>query len=158
MADHDGTLTSACRCGLYLPRRLPLAEMYFRLSYDIQMSEEIRNAPIVVPRSIVYGIVLNGIIGFGSNIAVLFCLGDPNNLLDTQYFYPFIKIILQATDSIGGSAVMVVIIILVDLGLCVSIMAAASRMLWSFARDRGVPGWRHLSKVILVSSKSRLSF
>ena len=111
------------------------------------MSEEIKNATVVVPRSIVFGLIMNGSIGFGIIIAVLFCIGDPNAIANTSYQYPFIAIFVQATKSKGGSAVMVALILLVGLGLDIGIMAAASRMLWSFARDKGVPGWRHISKV-----------
>ena len=111
------------------------------------MSEEIKNATVVVPRSIVFGLIMNGAIGFGIVIATLFCLGDPNTISDTSFSYPFIAIFVQATKSKGGSAAMVALILLVGLGLDIGIMAAASRMLWSFARDQGVPGWRYISKV-----------
>ena len=111
------------------------------------MSEEIKNATVVVPRSIVFGLIMNGSIGFGIIIATLFCIGDPTTIANTSYQYPFIAIFVQATKSKGGSAVMVALILLVGLGLDIGIMAAASRMLWSFARDKGVPGWRHISKV-----------
>ena len=117
------------------------------------MSEEIKNASTVVPRSIVYGLIMNGAIGFGSVIAVLFCIGDPDAISNSKFTtYPFIAIFEQATRSKGGSAVMVALILLVGLGLDIGIMAAASRMLWSFARDRGVPGWRYISKVCMPPS------
>ena len=111
------------------------------------MSEEIKNATVVIPRSIVYGLIMNGTIGFGTVVATLFCIGDPTAILSTSFDYPFIAIFVQATQSVGGSAVMVALILLVGLGLNIGTMAAASRMLWSFARDRGVPGWRRISKV-----------
>ena len=74
-------------------------------------------------------------------------MGDVNKALTTDYVYPFIEVLMQATNSRSGSAVIVAVIILVDFALVVGVVAAASRMLWSFARDRGVPGWRHISKV-----------
>lgn len=111
------------------------------------MSEEIKNATTVVPRSIVYGLLVNGSIGFATLIATLFCIGDLDAITGTDFTYPFIAIYVQATQSKGGSAAMVALILLVGLGLDIGIMAAASRMLWSFARDRGVPGWRYISQV-----------
>ena len=90
---------------------------------------------------------MNGAIGFGTLIGNLFCLGDPNIISESSYTYPFIAIFVQATKSKGGSAVMVALILLVGLGLDIGIVAAASRMLGSFARDRGAPGWRQISKV-----------
>lgn len=120
------------------------------------MSEEVKNAAIVVPRSIVYGLIMNGAIGLGAVIALLFCIGDPNVILKTSFTYPFIEIFKQTTKSVGGTAVMVALILLVGLSLDIGIMAAASRMLWSFARDRGVPGWRFISKVPVSISQPRL--
>ena len=114
------------------------------------MSEEIRNAASVVPRSIIYGLLLDGFVGFGTIIAVLFCIGDPETISETKFTYPFIAIFVQATKSTGGSAVMVILILLVGLGIDIGLMAAATRMLWSFARDQGVPGWRYISKVIIL--------
>lgn len=111
------------------------------------MSEEIKNATTVVPRSIIYGLLMNGTIGFATLIATLFCIGDLEAISETSFTYPFIEIYVRATKSKGGSAVMVALILIVGLGLDIGIMAAASRMLWSFARDRGVPGWRYISQV-----------
>ena len=61
------------------------------------MSEEIKNATVVVPRSIVFGLIMNGLIGFGIIIGTLFCVGDPTTIANTSYQYPFIAIFVQAT-------------------------------------------------------------
>ena len=122
---------------------------------NIQMGEEIRNAANVVPRSIVYGLLLDGTIGFGTIIAALFCMGDPEAISETKFTYPFVAIFVQATRSKGGSAVMVILILLVGLALDIGIMAAATRMLWSFARDQGVPGWRYISKVSMFVTMTK---
>lgn len=113
------------------------------------MSEEIRDAAIVVPRTIVWGITLNGAIGLAMFLAVLFVLGDPAVLGDTNYIYPFIQVVQNATRSTAGTAVIIVVILIVDIGLNIGVVAASSRMLWAFARDKGVPGWRWISKVSL---------
>ncbi len=115
------------------------------------MSEEVKNASIIVPHLMVLSIVLNGLAGLGVLIAELFCLGNLDVVLSSTNQYPFIDIFSQATRSTAGSAVMVAIIIFVDLGATIGTMAAASRMLWAFSRDRGAPGWRFLSKVRIAS-------
>ena len=120
------------------------------------MSEEIKNATIVVPRSIVYGLLVNGTIGFGTLLAILFCIGNLEAISETSFTYPFIAIYIQATQSKGGSAAMVAVIIIIGLGVGIGIMAAASRMLWSFARDRGIPGWRHISQVCVLPISARI--
>ena len=113
------------------------------------MSEEIKNAPIIVPRSILVSVLLNGVLGFAMLLAELFCLGDPSASLNQQY--PFMNIFLQATNSVTGAAIMVSIMIVLTLCSTIGLLASASRMLWSFSRDRGVPGWRFVSKVIQIA-------
>lgn len=114
------------------------------------ISEEIHNAAIVGPRSLVWSIILNGVIGLNMYIAILFCVGDLEAAINTEYVYPFIEVLVQAIHSTAGSAVMLAILIVVDLGVVIGVVAASSQMLWSFARDRGIPGWRQISKVSCV--------
>ena len=111
------------------------------------MSEEIHNAAVVVPRAIMRSLVFEGIVGLAMFIAVLFCLGDIETVLGTSYIYPFIEVLVRGTNSTAGSAAIVAILAILNLALEVGVLASASRMLWSFARDRGVPKWRTLSKV-----------
>ncbi|EPE32956.1 GABA permease, putative [Glarea lozoyensis ATCC 20868] len=111
------------------------------------MSEEIHNPSIVVPRSIMLSVILNGMMGFAMVIAVLFCLGDIDTVLATNTGYPFMEIFIQATHSVAGSAVMAAIVTMLALCSTVGLLASTSRMFWSFARDRGLPGWKTLHKV-----------
>ena len=113
------------------------------------MSEEIQNPSVNVPRSMMTGITLNSFLGFGMLLAVLFCLGDVDAALQTPTGYPFIEIFQQAVGTIGGATAMTTIV--VALGICgtIGFLASSSRMTWAFARDRGLPGWAQLSKVII---------
>jgi choline transport protein len=111
------------------------------------MSEEIVNAQVTVPRSILMSVIINGTLGFGMLLALLFCLGNLDDALDTPTGYPFIEIFQQATNSLVGSALMTSIIIALALCATVGIMASASRMLWAFARDKAVPGHSWISRV-----------
>ncbi|MCJ1261565.1 hypothetical protein MMC22_001430 [Lobaria immixta] len=123
----------------------------------IHMSEEIQNPSINVPRSMVTSITLNAFLGFGMLIAVLLCLGDIEDAIQTSTGYPFMEIFLQATNSVTGSTAMAAII--TALGVCATIgfVASSSRMTWSFARDQGLPFWKQLSKVEPRSSIPLLS-
>ena len=113
------------------------------------MSEEIQNASVIVPRAIVWSIVLNGILGFGMLIAVLFCIGDIDTVLNAPYIYPYIEIFVQGTGNVGASTGMAVIIIVLAICTTIAVLASSSRMTWAFARDRGLPGWWSLSKACL---------
>ncbi|KAI1909677.1 hypothetical protein LOZ58_005006 [Ophidiomyces ophidiicola] len=111
------------------------------------MSEEIQRPSVVVPRSIMLTLVINGTLGFGMIIAVLFCTGNLEAAIESPTGFPFMEIFRQATNSTAGAATMASIITALAMCANVGFLASASRMLWSFARDRGVPGWRLLSKV-----------
>lgn len=112
-----------------------------------QVSEEVKNARVVVPRSIMLSVLINGCLGFAMNIALLFCLGNLQEALKSPTGYPFMYIFAQGTGSIGGAATMISIIIVVAISSDTGMLAAASRQFWSFSRDRGVPGWRLWSRV-----------
>ena len=112
-----------------------------------QMSEEITNASTAVPASIMLSVLVNGSLGFGMLIAMLFCLGDIELALESPTGYPFMSIFLQATGSVAGTAVMGSIITTMGISTSVGMLATTSRQFWSFARDRGIPGWRIWSQV-----------
>ena len=120
---------------------------FFGADAAIHMSEEIQGAAVVVPRSIMVSILLNGSMGFGIAIALLFCLGDIDAALETPTGYPFIEIFYQAVQSVAGASIMTAIILTLAVCATVGTMASASRQLWSFSRDRAVPGWRYIQRV-----------
>lgn len=116
----------------------------------VHMAEEIKNAEVVVPWSMLTTTVLNGALGFGIVIAVLFvttditaALSSPTGLLG----YPFMQIFYDATGSKAGASVMIAIIIIMDAAGTIAFLATASRLVWAFARDGGLPGSRFVSKL-----------
>ena len=119
------------------------------------MSEEIKNPSLNVPRAMLFSILINGVLGFGMLVATLFCIGNVDEVLSTPTGFPFMAIFQQAVGSLSGASTMAAIITLLHVCSTFSYVATASRMTWSFARDRGTPGWKYLSK---VRSSSRLDF
>lgn len=111
------------------------------------MSEEIQNAPTVVPWSIMFSVFLNGALAFGMMIATLFVTVDPQSALSSPTGYAFMDIFVQATGSVAGATVMACIITVMELSSNVCVLASCSRMSWSFARDRGLPGYKTLARV-----------
>ncbi|KAK6594026.1 amino acid permease [Botrytis cinerea] len=111
------------------------------------MSEEVHNASTVIPWAMISSIVLNGVLGFALLIALLFCLGNIDDALSSATGFPFIEIFRGATNSKAAATGMTLIILFILLAAAVGIMATASRLLWSFARDNGVPGSAYISRV-----------
>ena len=112
------------------------------------MSEEIQNAPTVVPWSILSSIIINGALAFSMIIATLFITTDLQGSLQSPTGYAFMEIFVNATGSLAGGTVMACIITVMQFFANVAILASCSRMSWSFARDRGLPGYETLAKVI----------
>ena len=90
---------------------------------------------------------INGILGFAMLIAILFCAGDVNAALKSPTGYPFIEIFQQATQSTGGATAMTAVIASMLIFGAIGILATASRMLWAFARDNGVPYSDYVGRV-----------
>ena len=111
------------------------------------VAEEVYNASTVVPWAIVSTIIVNGILGLALLIALLFCLGDVTAALNTPTGFPFIEIFAQATNSNAAATAMTVLILFLLTASGSGVMATASRLLWSFARDNGVPFSGHISRV-----------
>ncbi|KAF2188344.1 choline transport protein [Zopfia rhizophila CBS 207.26] len=114
----------------------------------IHMSEEIRNASRVVPWATISSVLVNGLLGFGMILGVLFSLGnDLKGVLKTPYGYPFIQIFMNSTRSTAATTALASLLLALIFFSTIGLVASTSRMIWSFARDRGLPGWRVLSKV-----------
>ncbi|PVH98102.1 amino acid transporter [Periconia macrospinosa] len=115
----------------------------------VHMSEEVRNASVDVARSMLLSLVINGCLALGMLLAVLFSAGDIGTIL-TENPSPVsasMKIFENATGSKAGATIMTGIIIVLEFCSAMGCLAAASRMTWSFARDRGLPFARVLSMI-----------
>ena len=111
------------------------------------MAEELKNASKTLPRVMIWTSVANGALGFVMLITFCYTLGDLDSILATDTGYPFIQVFYNATGSKGGATAMTCILILSGIANGMSNMATASRQLFAFARDKGVPFHTWFSKV-----------
>ena len=90
---------------------------------------------------------INGSLGFVMLVTFCFCLGNIEDALSTPTGYPFTQVFYALTGSHAGTSIMTCILIILTICGCICNIATASRQMWAFARDRGLPysGW--LSKV-----------
>jgi amino acid transporter len=117
-----------------------------------QMAEEIAKPERVIPRALMLSVAINGCLGFGMIVAMLFCAGpDLGGKLGEITGYNFMGIFMEATNSLSGTIAMCSIVIIFYGCAVMGLLAAASRQLWSFSRDRGVPGWRWWKQVRFYS-------
>ena len=133
-----------------------LSPIYALLGVDsaVHMSEEVRDASVVLPRATFSAIVINGFFGFIMMITFCFTLGSPEVVLQTYTGYPFIQAFYNATNSYAGASIMVAILITTITSSCISTVATVSRQMWSFARDNALP----FSGTIAHVSLTNMSF
>jgi choline transport protein len=95
-----------------------------------------------------WSVGVNAILAFLMGVTLIFNLGNINSILATTTRQPFIQVFYNATQSYTAVNVMTAIVIILLSACCISEVATASRQIWSFARDGGLPGSAWLSKVI----------
>lgn len=111
------------------------------------LAEELKDASRWLPRIMVAAAVANFTIGFALLILILYRAGDINAAINSPTGQPYIAILLNCTDSVAGTAVLVVYMILALLFCATNVVTTSSRQLFSFARDGGVPFATLLSRV-----------
>ena len=98
-----------------------------------------------------WGVGLNAILGYITIFTLCFTVTDPEALLDSDTGYPFIQLFYNVTKSHAGTDIMVAIVIITLISAVISEIATASRQIWSFARDNGLPFSPQLQKVGMSS-------
>ncbi|TKA81744.1 hypothetical protein B0A55_01124 [Friedmanniomyces simplex] len=118
-----------------------LTSVYGLLGADsaVHMSEEIRDASIVLPRATMWSIVVNGAFGWVMVITFAFIAGNPLDIVDSQTGYPFIDAFHNATGSKVGTSVMVGIMIVNTTSSVISTLATVK------------PGWNIPLNAVLVT-------
>ncbi|KAK4691545.1 hypothetical protein P7C71_g5474, partial [Lecanoromycetidae sp. Uapishka_2] len=100
-------------------------------------------------------IMANGAFGFGIVIAVLFVTFDVEAVLQSPtgaLGFPYMQIFYQSTGSKAGATAMIAIILVMTVCGTIASLATSSRLIWAFARDRGLPFSNHVSKVQIGTS------
>lgn len=140
-----GSIGTACIVG-------QVAAIYSFVGSDAgtHMSEEIRDASRIVPRSMIATAILNGSLGLVMVITYCFCIPDLESVLASPTGYPFITVFYNATGSKGATTAMTMVLVVLILAAGVSLLATASRQAFAFARDQGLPWPRVWSKVVKV--------
>ncbi|KAI4698019.1 uncharacterized protein J4E84_001153 [Alternaria hordeiaustralica] len=126
-----------------------LSSTYVLAGYDsaTHLTEEIKDPERNVPRAMLASIIINGALGFGFLLVVLFCMGDITEAMETTTGYPIIEIFYQISRSKAAASAMTCALIVIAALATVPLLLTASRMLWSFAQDAGLPCSKTLSRV-----------
>lgn len=125
----------------------------------VHLAEEVEDAADVMPRAMVATSLTNYILAIVMTVTVFSNLGTERaGVRKTELGQPWIQILANATESRVAANVMTVVVVLMMLFACINQLTAASRQLWSLARDGGLPfsGW--LSHVWLALFHRHLQY
>ncbi|KAL2829769.1 amino acid/polyamine transporter I [Aspergillus cavernicola] len=111
------------------------------IGYDcsVHMCEEIKDASRTLPKAIMSAVAVNAVLGFIMIITLCFTLGDVDDILSSPTGFPFIQIFYNTTQSYAATNTMTAILVITLTASTITEVATASRQLWSFARDKGLP-------------------
>lgn len=111
------------------------------------MAEEVQRPEKLIPIAIMGTVAIGFTTSWFYSIAMFFSMQSLNDLFDTPTLVPILELFHQALQSRAGAVVLEVMIIMTGMGCQIASHTWQSRLCWSFARDRGLPGSRWLAKV-----------
>ena len=104
------------------------------------MSEETHQAPINIPRAMIWAVIINGVAAFAYIVTILYSITDVDTVLATPTGYPIIEVFLEATNNPRAATAMMCSVILIFSMALFGITASTGRLVWAFARDEyGTP-------------------
>ncbi|KAF2729355.1 putative GABA permease [Polyplosphaeria fusca] len=129
---------------------LPVSGSLAGIDCVVHMAEEVKDASRVLPRSLMISLPLNAALGFIMIVTMCYCTIDVDAVLESDVGvagYPYIQIFYEATKSKAAATIMTILPLISLTGSVTAEIATASRQLWSFSRDGGVPFSRYISAV-----------
>ena len=81
--------------------------MLIQLQAHITTAEEVQDAQRILPFSIWFSTLFNGILGFSITIMIVFCMGNISNEALFETNFPFMSIFIEALGSKSGGLALV---------------------------------------------------
>ncbi|KAK5126844.1 choline transporter [Cryomyces antarcticus] len=112
------------------------------------MAEEVHRPERMIPIAIMGTVAIGFVTSWFYSISMFFSIvGDFAEIAATPTYVPILQLFYNALSNTAGAIVLEALIIATGLGCMIASHTWQSRLCWSFARDRGLPGWKFLSKV-----------
>lgn len=111
------------------------------------MTEELADAKRDAPKAIIWAVWIGAVTGFIFLVALCFCITDINAAAMTSTGVPLIQILYDATDSLAAGLALSILITVIALVSLAFLFAQSSRVVFSFARDNGLPFSSFFKKV-----------
>ncbi|EEA19151.1 GABA permease, putative [Talaromyces marneffei ATCC 18224] len=125
-----------------------ISAIYASLSSDAtaHMSEEVQDAGRNVPIAIAWGYFSNGLMAIVLLIAYLFAIPSVEDALNDNTGFPFLYVFQNAVSEAGLNGLTAIILLPVIFSN-IFFNASTSRQTFAFARDKGLPFSKWISKV-----------
>ncbi|KAJ4369074.1 choline transporter [Neocucurbitaria cava] len=112
------------------------------------LAEEVHRPEKMVPIAIMGTVAIGFVTSWFFSMAMFFSIvGDFADIGASATGVPILEVFNQALSHKAGAIVLEALIIATGLGCLIASHTWQSRLCWSFARDRGLPAHRWLSKV-----------
>jgi amino acid transporter len=92
-----------------------------------------------------------------ANIYSIYAIGPLDTALDSASGYPVLDIFYNTTQNLTASAIMTTVLIVCEMIGGIASLTAASRQLWAFSRNGGVPFSKFFAPVYIFFLASRFS-
>ena len=111
------------------------------------MAEEVpqpeRNIPIAIMATVAIGFTTS----WFYCLSMFFSMTDLNGLINSVTEVPILELYYQALNNTAGAIVLESLLLVTGMGCLIACHTWQTRLVWSFARDRGVPGHQWISQV-----------
>ncbi|KAF2257408.1 choline transport protein-like protein [Trematosphaeria pertusa] len=112
------------------------------------LAEEVHRPERMIPIAIMGTVAIGFVTSWFWSMAMFFSIvGDFQDIVGSATLVPILELFYKALNNKGGAIFLEALIIATGLGCLVASHTWQSRLCWSFARDRGLPGHQWLSKV-----------
>ncbi|KAK3685428.1 amino acid permease [Podospora appendiculata] len=110
------------------------------------IAEEAKDPARIVPKAIALALSFTYVVGWLFNLVLVFCMGDPAEILASPIFQPVVQIFYNVMGK--GAAIWFAMAAFVVMNfVCITAQQAGSRTVWAFSRDRMLPGSKIWHKI-----------
>lgn len=114
------------------------------------LAEEVPQPERNIPIAILATVGIGAFTSWFYCIALFFCIKDMDQLINTPTGVPILELYYQALRNKAGAIVLETLLVVTGMGCLIACHTWQSRICWSFARDKGVPGHQWLSRTSKV--------
>ncbi|KAI2467058.1 amino acid transporter [Annulohypoxylon bovei var. microspora] len=104
----------------------------------LHMTEEMPRPAEDAPRAIIYAVIVGGVTGVAFILVILFCITDPETVLNTPTNMPIAELILQGTGSRVAATILTLMLAVCFINGTNGCVTSSSRLLYAMARDKGI--------------------